>query len=240
MFLEPYSNIKAVRTLVCSSTDRQLKKKPQWVLDLVKDAENDPELATLLMGTDGDPQAIRTKMRESLFPKFSDILGKNSGDFSVPIVTFRDLEDLSSLWVWVEFKDYPGDLTKENFDEAIKAFFIAGKLGGFNSLNLQVFFSGEAELSFFQYNLHDARDKMPSCFHELGDIEYDGRWARFFLDMGTTDELSPDILINMLIGFSKDITTLSQIILGGENSNWQRPYRQSRIQQLWSQIHETS
>merc|ERR1712224_719476 len=113
----------------------------------------------------------------------------------------------------VEFKDFPGDSVREDFEEAIKAFFITGRLGGFNSLNLQVFFSGEAELTFFHYSNNDAKDKMPACFHELGNIEFNGRWARFFVDMGTTDELSSDILINMLIGFSKDIFTLSQIII---------------------------
>merc|ERR1712224_356237 len=92
-------------------------------------------------------------------------------------VTFRKIEDLSNLWIWVEFTEYPIEIDKENFEDAIKAFFITGKLGGYNSLNLQTFFAGEIELSFYKYNNKDFNRIMPSCFHELGAIEFKGSWA---------------------------------------------------------------
>jgi len=66
---------------------------------------------------------------------------------------------------------YLVEIDKENFEDAIKAFFIIGKLGGFNSLNLQAFFAGEIELSYFNYKNDEVNRKMPSCFHELGFIE---------------------------------------------------------------------
>merc|ERR1712118_539231 len=119
---------------------------------------------------------------------------------------------------------------------AIKAFFIVGKLGGYNSLNLQTFFAGDADPSFFQYNDTEAEQKIPACFHELGNIEFKGRWARFFLDIGTADELSIDVLINLLVGLSSDVIPIAQIILGGENDDWRCPYRETRMEQMWSQV----
>jgi hypothetical protein len=64
-------------------------------------------------------------------------------------IMFRKIDDTSNLWIWVEFKDYLLEIDKENFEDVITAFFIVGKLGAFNSLNLQTFFAGEIELSFF-------------------------------------------------------------------------------------------
>jgi len=70
----------------------------------------------------------------------------------------------------VEFKDYVTDRNKESFENALNAYFIIGKLGGFNSLNLQTFFAGQKELSFFKYTSH-SHDNLPACIHELGHIE---------------------------------------------------------------------
>jgi hypothetical protein len=154
-------------------------------------------------------------------------------------ITFRKVEDYSYMWVWVEFSDYPTNRVKENFEDAIKSFYITGKLGGFNSLNLQIFYAGEVELSWFKYNNEEIHSKIPACFHELGTIEFKGCWTRFFLDMGTTDELSIDILINVLIGFSKDFATITQVILGGENIDWTTPTSPSRLRNLFSNIRET-
>lgn len=221
-----------------------LHEKPQWVMDLETDAVNDPNIAELLAGTDGNPQAIRTKMKESLrqhaYHEPMDLVGENSYNTSEPKIIFRELEDPSNLWLWIQFENEPTARDKENFEEAIKAFFITGRLGGFNSLNLQVFYAGEIDISFFKYKTDDTDKKTPAYFHELGDIEYKGTWARFFLDIGTADELSVDILVNMLVGFSKEFVALSKIVLGGDNTNWSKPDIQSRNERLWSHVRQTS
>jgi len=160
-------------------------------------------------------------------------------NISLTKIIFRKVEDYSYMWVWVEFNEYPTNRTKENFEDVIKSFYITGKLGGFNSLNLQIFYAGEVELSWFRYNNEEIYGKIPACFHELGNIEFKGCWTRFFLDMGTTDELSIDILINVLIGFSKDFAIIKQVILGGENIDWIIPTHLSHLRNLFSNIRET-
>jgi hypothetical protein len=41
--------------------------------------------------------------------------------------------------------------------------------------------------------------------------------------MGTSDELALDILINTLIGFSRDLAGLRRVVVGGVNSDWPVP-----------------
>lgn len=43
------------------------------------------------------------------------------------------------------------------------------------------------------------------------------------LDLGTADELSLDVLVNMLIGVSTDLVGLRSIALGGVNEDWPLP-----------------
>merc|ERR1739838_297523 len=101
------------------------------------------------------------------------------------------------------------------------------------------FFAGEIELSFFNYKNDEANRKIPSCFHELGAIEFKSSWSRFYIDLGTADELALDIFINMLTGFSKDFKPILQIIIGGDNSDWHRPNRYSRVKKFFDHIKKT-
>jgi hypothetical protein len=40
------------------------------------------------------------------------------------------------------------------------------------------------------------------------------------IDIGTSDEMAIDILLNVLIGFSTDISGIKTIYVGGENEDW--------------------
>ena len=44
------------------------------------------------------------------------------------------------------------------------------------------------------------------------------------VDLGTADEVALDILINLLVGFSRDVVAISRVTFGGDELNgWQRP-----------------
>ncbi len=45
------------------------------------------------------------------------------------------------------------------------------------------------------------------------------------LDMGTADELALDVLLNMLMGFSRECCGIKRICVGGENDTWPLPNR---------------
>lgn len=40
--------------------------------------------------------------------------------------------------------------------------------------------------------------------HEITELESRGDWSRFWVDMGTADEMALDILINALAQFSQE------------------------------------
>lgn len=43
------------------------------------------------------------------------------------------------------------------------------------------------------------------------------------VDMGTTDEMALDVLINALMGFSKDHLGIKKLLVGGTNDDWPVP-----------------
>ena len=43
------------------------------------------------------------------------------------------------------------------------------------------------------------------------------------MDMGTADELALDVLLNTLVGFSKECVGLKRILLGGQHDAWPLP-----------------
>ena len=55
--------------------------------------------------------------------------------------------------------------------------------------------------------------------HNLGVMEYQNLWSRCWVDFGTSDSLSIDILINALNEISNNYVKIDELIIGGENSD---------------------
>ena len=56
--------------------------------------------------------------------------------------------------------------------------------------------------------------------HNLGQLEYQNEWARCWVDMGTSDAIALDVLINALTQVNADLVKLEKIIIGGINEDW--------------------
>ncbi|GJT59028.1 hypothetical protein Tco_1002561 [Tanacetum coccineum] len=87
-------------------------------------------------------------------------------------------------------------------DEEIKSWYLMGRLGAYNSSNLQWPFILQLANTSMEYNpLYDA-DKgfnvMPSSFHDVGDVEFQDNWGRVWVDIGTSDYFTLDVLLNCL------------------------------------------
>lgn len=136
-------------------------------------------------------------------------------------VEFRET-DFFNLWIWVEFATVPSIMERQYVEEVFDSWFFLGKLGGFNAENLQVQETG-LEISYMDYNLDQADDSFMALMHNMGDIEYEGNWARCWFDLGTTDAIALDVLINVFHQFSKDYVDIQRIIIGGENEDWPVP-----------------
>ncbi|GLC50815.1 hypothetical protein PLESTB_000435100 [Pleodorina starrii] len=206
-----------------SSQAGRRTRKPEWVRILEEDADNDPDVSRLLEGTDGDPDRIREKMKYAL--KETDMRREEQGSDVPPVIRFRAISPMG-LWLWLEFIEAPMSSETDMLEGLLKSWFAVGKMGGYNSQNLQVYQNADDDQSFFEYDndeLEAGENRMSSYVHDIGEVEYRGAWARVWIDMGTADELALDVLINMLVGFSAEMVALKSVTLGGANEDWPVP-----------------
>lgn len=133
-------------------------------------------------------------------------------------VQFREFNPFD-LWVWLEFDTVPSELEKQYVEEIFNSWFSLGKLGGFNAENLQIQDTG-IEISYMEYDVDVAEDSMMALMHNMGEFEYQGTWARCWFDLGTSDAIALDVLLNALIQFSKEYVAIKRLVVGGENKDW--------------------
>lgn len=136
-------------------------------------------------------------------------------------VEFREC-DLFDLWIWLEFVTIPSPIEQQYVEEVLNSWFLLGKLGGFNAENLQVQETG-LDISYTQYDEELADSSLMALMHNMSEVEYEGNWARCWFDLGTSDAIALDVLINALKQFSKDYVTIERLIVGGENPDWRIP-----------------
>jgi hypothetical protein len=94
-------------------------------------------------------------------------------------VTFREVNQFS-LWFWLELNPKASTEDKEVLAEVFKAWFVLGKLGGFNDSRLQVAeYSIRAVnvISHMPYKVATAAEE-PCYFHAMGECEFRGKWMR--------------------------------------------------------------
>ncbi|KXZ52510.1 hypothetical protein GPECTOR_9g554 [Gonium pectorale] len=89
------------------------ERKPEWVRVLEEDADNDPDVARLLEGTEGDPDKIREKMRYAL--KDEAVYREGQGSEVPPRVAFRAISPMG-LWVYQNADDDQSFFEYDNED----------------------------------------------------------------------------------------------------------------------------
>ena len=133
-------------------------------------------------------------------------------------VEFREFNPFD-LWIWLEFATIPPPLALEYLEELFNSWFYLGKLGGFNAENLQVQEMG-VDISYMDYDLAMASRVMMAPMHNMGNFEYLGNWGRCWFDLGTSDAIALDILINALQQLNREYLEIKRLIIGGENEDW--------------------
>lgn len=133
-------------------------------------------------------------------------------------VQFREFDPFD-LWIWLQFPTVPSSGEKQYIEEIFDSWFLLGKLGGFNAENLQVQDIG-IDISYMDYNQDAADESLMALMHNTTEVEYQGTWARCWFDLGTSDAIALDVLINALQQLSKEYVPLEKLIIGGENKNW--------------------
>jgi hypothetical protein len=136
-------------------------------------------------------------------------------------ILFREFDPFN-VWFWLEFSTVPSEMEKQYIEELFSSWFFLGKLGGFNAENLQVQDTG-LDLSYMTYDEDTAEDSMMSVMHNMSEFEYEGSWGRCWFDLGTSDAIALDILINSIRQLNQDYVTIERFIIGGENEDWRVP-----------------
>lgn len=183
----------------------------------------DANVARLLSGTGGDPTKIQERMRADMDALHQRIMAQQAAGSERPMqVRFRAVDQFN-LWVWLELCQPPSQADLGMLQEVVDSWFLIGRLGGYNAGNLQALYANEQELSRLEYDAEEGAGGLPASMHDLAPLEAKGTWARFWVDLGTADELAIDILINCLTAFSKEQLGIKQLVFGGENEDWDLP-----------------
>ena len=133
-------------------------------------------------------------------------------------VRFREIDPFN-CWLWLRFADSPSQGERSYVDGVFDSWYVIGRMGGFNAENLQANEEG-AELSWMSYDNDQASSVMPALMHNMGELEYQGEWARCWLDLGTSDAVALDVLINALRQLDNDVVQLQELLVGGVNEDW--------------------
>jgi hypothetical protein len=200
---------------------------PEWLRQLEEEAEFDEEVAGLLRGAGGDPETVRGRMRAEMDALHARLAGgAAAGEPAPPEVTFREVDPFD-LWIWVEFYVPPAPAEAELLQEVVDAWFLLGRLGAYDAGNLQAAYGprGGAGLDGLEYE-PPAAGALAATMHDAGRVEVEGAGARFWVDMGTADELALDILLNALLALSREHVGLRRVVVGGrEEAGWAAPTR---------------
>ena len=134
-------------------------------------------------------------------------------------VQFREIDPFN-CWIWIRTPAPLGQGERGYVETAFDSWFFLGKLGGFNAENLQTHEQEGTELSWMAYDRDAAESAMPALMHNMGEVEYQGCWARCWVDLGTSDAFALDVLINTLRQLDNDVVEIEQLLIGGVNEDW--------------------
>jgi len=218
--------------IICNASaandNQQQEQQPEWYKALEQTAEVDEEIAALLQEAKRNPDQVRQRMKQEMDDLYGKIASDNGNDpFSslsssmgpAPMsINVRRPADPQNLWIWVEFWALPSPDETDILQEVLNSWYVVGKLGGFNGGNTQIMDEGLFSLSG-KYD-QDIGTNLPSVMHEMTQLETKELWGRFCVDLGSADELGIDVLINMLMVFSKEHVGLRSLCVGGENDDW--------------------
>ncbi|XVE66430.1 hypothetical protein DITRI_Ditri08aG0079600 [Diplodiscus trichospermus] len=197
----------------------RLHNYPAWAKVLENACKDDEELRAVLGDSIGDPELMRKRVEERVRKKGRDFYKQKKGSVLSFKVSFRDFNPLDS-YIWFELYGSPSDREVNLIGSVIQSWYVMGRLGAFNSSNLQL-----ANSSMEYDPLYDA-DKgfkvMPSSFHDISEVEFQDNWGRVWVDLGTADFFSIDVLLNCMTVLSADYLGIQQIVFGGRRmGDWE-------------------
>ncbi|KAE9464477.1 hypothetical protein C3L33_03582, partial [Rhododendron williamsianum] len=186
-----------------------------------KDYDRDPEFAEIL-GNVGRDMLLFLYGEDFSYRSMLGILFQmDAPDIHILVAAYTKVTfDFSNSYIWFEFYNAPLEKDVSLIRDTIRAWHIVGRLGGCNSMNMQLSQSPLNEKRPSYDAIHGA-NLDPTTFHNIGDLEIQDNLARVWVDIGTNDSLILDILVNALTQISSDHVGIKQVVFGGkEFENW--------------------
>lgn len=115
-----------------------------------------------------------------------------------------------NLKIKIIFYENSSVIFKQSLKHILNSWFILGKFGAYNSLNLQL-----------NYNINEKNDNLSyfdssSLTQEMQSVNfiyYDKNSCIINVNLGTSDELSLDILINAVIGLNSNQNEVKKLLV---------------------------
>ncbi|KAF0918183.1 hypothetical protein E2562_023121 [Oryza meyeriana var. granulata] len=199
--------------------EQQQEGLPDWGNGDEDDYDHDPEIADIMGEYFDDPNKAQTRMEERIKKKRHKIVQAKTGSPNPMKVVFNKF-DFSNSYIWFEFYHalLPKDVTF--ICDALRSWHIVGRLGGCNSMNMQL---SQLPLDCQKptYDALEGANTTPTSFYNIGDLEIQDNLARVWVDIGIHEPLLLDILLNALTTINSDHVGIKQVQFGGsEFQNW--------------------
>ncbi|KAF6162916.1 hypothetical protein GIB67_021065 [Kingdonia uniflora] len=192
---------------------------PSWAKVLENACKHDTELRNVLGDSIGNPELMRQRVEQRVRQKGRDFSKSKTGSVVSFKVSFREFNPLDSH-IWFELYGSPSDRDVDLIGSVIQSWYVMGRLGAFNSSNLQL---ANSSMDFDPlYDEEKGFKVMPSSFHDIGDVEFQDNWGRVWVDLGTSDFFAIDVLLNCLTVLSSEYVGVQQVIFGGRRmGDWE-------------------
>ncbi|KAM0916398.1 hypothetical protein ACQ4PT_010211 [Festuca glaucescens] len=193
---------------------------PGWARVLENACRDDEEMRAILGDSIGNPELMKQRIQERVRKKGREGFNRpKTGSVAAFKVSFRDFNPLNAF-IWFEIFGEPTDRDVDLLGGVIQAWYVMGRLGAFNSSNLQL---ANSMLDFDpSYDSDEASAVMPSSFHDISDVEFQDSWGRVWVDLGTSDYLGLDVLLNCLTQLSSEHMGIKQVVFGGRKlGDWE-------------------
>nr|XP_007150866.1 hypothetical protein PHAVU_004G000700g [Phaseolus vulgaris]ESW22860.1 hypothetical protein PHAVU_004G000700g [Phaseolus vulgaris] len=179
----------------------RLHNYPAWAKVLENACRDDEELRGVLGDSLGNPELMRKRVEDRVRRKGRDFQKSKTGSVLAFKVTFRNFNPIDSF-IWFELFGPPSDRDVNLIGNVIQSWYVMGRLGAFNSSNLQM---TNSSMEFDPlYDAEKGFKVMPSSFHDISDVEFQDNWGRVWVDLGTCDYFAIDVLLNCLTVLSSE------------------------------------
>ncbi|CAD6251140.1 unnamed protein product [Miscanthus lutarioriparius] len=192
------------------------------------DYDHDPEIGDIMGDYFDDPKKAQTRMEDRIRKKRHKIVQTKAGSPNPMKVVFNKF-DFSNSYIWFEFYNalLPKDITL--ISDSLRSWHIVGRLGGCNSMNMQL---SQLPLDCKRptYDALEGANVTPTSFYNIGDLEIQDNLARVWVDIGIHEPLLLDILLNALTTISSDHVGIKQVQFGGlEFLNWSEDLKTEEV-----------